>query len=187
MSNLTDIANMRRLPGVMILDRFGTLLFMNEAVSGIVPIIHPKVPGGVGQVAPTIPEDIRSICLQLDAARGDGSPTSAGVFYCNLGNPYSLRAFPVGGVAEQSAAQHIMVLVEPIAERRQIDFEAVQKKHGLSRRELDVLKLVCQGMSNKEIAERLFISEHTAKDHLKSILKAFGAHSRSEVVGALSQ
>jgi len=80
-----------------------------------------------------------------------------------------------------------MVLVEPIVERHQIDFEAAKKKYGLSKRELDVLKLVCQGMSNREIAERLFISEHTAKVHLKNILQAFDARSRSEVVGALSQ
>jgi DNA-binding CsgD family transcriptional regulator len=151
------------------------------------PVIRQKEADVTGEAPPTIPEDVRNICLQLDAAKEGARPVSSGVFYCAQGNPYSLRAFPVGSVAEQSAPQHIMVLVEPIVERHQIDFEAAKKKYGLSKRELDVLKLVCQGMSNREIAERLFISEHTAKVHLKNILQAFDARSRSEVVGALSQ
>jgi DNA-binding CsgD family transcriptional regulator len=114
-------------------------------------------------------------------------PASSGIFYSAEGAPYSLRAFPVGGVAAHAATQHIMVLVEPIAERRQIDFSAVQKKYELSKRELEVLKLVCQGMGNREIAERLFISEHTAKDHVKRILQAFDVRSRSGVIAALGQ
>jgi DNA-binding NarL/FixJ family response regulator len=42
-------------------------------------------------------------------------------------------------------------------------------------------------MANREIAERLFISEHTIKDHIKKIMRAFNVHSRSGVVAALSQ
>jgi len=186
-NSLAEIVNMRRLPGVIILDQSGTLLFMNDAVSGIVPVVHQGESAGSGQAAPTIPEDVRTICLQVNLAREGGRPASNGIFYSAEGVPYSLRAFPVGGVAEQAATQHIMVLVEPIAERRQIDFAAVQKKYGLSKRELEVLKLVCQGMGNREIAERLFISEHTAKDHVKKIMQAFDVRSRSGVVSALSQ
>ncbi|WP_240786952.1 response regulator transcription factor [Ramlibacter rhizophilus] len=51
--------------------------------------------------------------------------------------------------------------------------------HLLSRRELEVLRLVAKGQSNREIAARLFISEHTVARHLSSILGKLGVASRT--------
>ena len=52
----------------------------------------------------------------------------------------------------------------------------------LTARELEVLKLVAQGMSNKEIAVELFISENTVKNHVRNILEKLHLHSRMEAV-----
>jgi DNA-binding NarL/FixJ family response regulator len=50
---------------------------------------------------------------------------------------------------------------------------------GLSRREIEVLHLVAQGLSNGEIAERLFLSEHTVKRHVANILSKLKLPSRA--------
>jgi two-component system NarL family response regulator len=50
----------------------------------------------------------------------------------------------------------------------------------LSDRELEVLRLVAQGLSNKRIAYVLNIAEDTAKNHVKSILKKLGADDRTQ-------
>jgi ATP/maltotriose-dependent transcriptional regulator MalT len=50
---------------------------------------------------------------------------------------------------------------------------------GLSRREVEVLHLVAQGLSNAEIAERLFLSEHTVKRHVANILSKLKLPSRA--------
>jgi len=52
----------------------------------------------------------------------------------------------------------------------------------LSERELEVLKLAAKGMSNKELAEALFISVRTAQAHMRSIFNKLGIGSRSEAV-----
>ena len=52
----------------------------------------------------------------------------------------------------------------------------------LTRRELEVLQMLAAGLSNKEIAARLNISEHTVKFHVASILGKLGASSRTEAV-----
>ena len=52
----------------------------------------------------------------------------------------------------------------------------------LTDRELQVLKLVAQGMSNREAAETLFISENTVKNHVRNILEKLHLHSRMEAV-----
>lgn len=52
----------------------------------------------------------------------------------------------------------------------------------LSQRELDVLRLMTRGLSNKRIASELFITEHTVKFHIRSILGKLGATNRTEAV-----
>jgi len=50
----------------------------------------------------------------------------------------------------------------------------------MSQRELEVLTLVAAGMTNKEIAQQLFISDKTARNHVANCLVKLGAHDRTE-------
>jgi len=52
----------------------------------------------------------------------------------------------------------------------------------LSPRELDVLRLVAQGLNSREIGRQLFISEHTVKNHVRSTLEKLQLHSRLDAV-----
>jgi two-component system NarL family response regulator len=52
----------------------------------------------------------------------------------------------------------------------------------LTDRELQVLRLVAKGMSNREVSEELFISENTVKNHVRNILEKLHLHSRMEAV-----
>jgi DNA-binding NarL/FixJ family response regulator len=52
----------------------------------------------------------------------------------------------------------------------------------LSPREIEILKIVATGASNREIAEQLFISEGTVKNHLSSILSKLGVRDRMQAI-----
>ena len=52
---------------------------------------------------------------------------------------------------------------------------------GLSPRQTEIAALVAQGLSNKEIASRLFLSVGTVKDHVHNILEKTGLSSRSAI------
>ncbi|MHB0912827.1 MAG: helix-turn-helix transcriptional regulator [Armatimonadota bacterium] len=57
--------------------------------------------------------------------------------------------------------------------------------YGLSPREVEVCTGLVAGMSNKEIAQTLFITEFTVKDHVKRILKKLGVSGRAEIAPRL--
>ena len=57
----------------------------------------------------------------------------------------------------------------------------------LSKREREVVELICLGYSNADIAKMLFISEHTVKDHTKKIYPKMGVHSRFELAALVSK
>ncbi len=61
------------------------------------------------------------------------------------------------------------------------------KKHGLTRREIEVVSLLSEGLTNKEIGKRLFISEYTVENHLRSIYRKMGVTNRTAVVHRLLQ
>ena len=62
--------------------------------------------------------------------------------------------------------------------------EAVQCSHslpdGLTAREVEILRLVARGLSNRQIGQELFISEHTAANHIRSILRKTDCANRTE-------
>ena len=57
-----------------------------------------------------------------------------------------------------------------------------ERDHGLSARELEVLRLICDGLSNRAIATKLGLSVNTVAVHRANIMKALGVHKTSELV-----
>ena len=58
---------------------------------------------------------------------------------------------------------------------------------GLTPRELEVLQLIAEGLSTREIADRLFVSENTVKTHAGRVLEKLGANRRTQAVQLAKQ
>jgi DNA-binding CsgD family transcriptional regulator len=56
------------------------------------------------------------------------------------------------------------------------------KNLGITKRELEILELIAQGMSNREIAEKLFVSENTVKTHSSRLFDKLSAKRRTQAV-----
>lgn len=56
------------------------------------------------------------------------------------------------------------------------------KDLGITKRELEILELIAQGMSNREIADKLFVSENTVKTHSSRLFDKLSAKRRTQAV-----
>ena len=66
-----------------------------------------------------------------------------------------------------TGTQHTIVVKEVLVAAREsfLPDEKKQEELGITRRELEILERIAQGMSNREIAEKLYVSENTVKTH----------------------
>ena len=60
--------------------------------------------------------------------------------------------------------------------------EQRQKELGITPRELEILELIARGLSNREIADKLFVSENTVKTHSSRLFDKLGARRRTQAV-----
>jgi LuxR family transcriptional regulator, maltose regulon positive regulatory protein len=85
--------------------------------------------------------------------------------------------------SQRDYAQHILSAMEGApATIQHIGSARSNGPDALSEREAEVLRLVAVGLSNRDIGERLFISEKTVKTHLSNILGKLGAANRTQAV-----
>jgi len=105
----------------------------------------------------------------------DEGPPMARLLYKALENGISpeyvqrlLAAFPVAESGEDTSTKG------PVDQSGLID--------PLSEREIEVLQMIANGLTNQEISDRLFLSVHTVKTHTRNIYGKLGAHHRTEAV-----
>lgn len=99
----------------------------------------------------------------------------------------ALQAGATGYILKNTPQEEIVRAVEMVYEnKRCVPPHIAQRlletigREQLSQRELEVLTLVAMGLTNKEIAERLFISDKTARNHVASCLLKLDANDRTE-------
>jgi DNA-binding NarL/FixJ family response regulator len=91
----------------------------------------------------------------------------------------SIRAVAAGGSAVQPALTERLLAA---AGRAGWDFDSLAPPDPLTEREVEVLRLMTGGYSNREIASVLAISEGTVKNHISSILSKMGVRDRTRAV-----
>lgn len=109
--------------------------------------------------------------LVIERASGEYGLLIAAVFAA-VGISLGLRARQ-----PEIVVQQIPIPSEPfVADRARIEALAITP------RELQVLQLIAEGLSNKEMAERLFVSENTVKTHASRVFDKLGASRRTQAV-----
>lgn len=96
---------------------------------------------------------------------------------------YLLKNISVEELAEAIRKAHagqVVLAAEATSALIRVVTEPEHANYHLTKREHEVLALMVEGLNNREIADRLAISQHTAKNHVSSLLAKLGASSRTE-------
>lgn len=143
--------------------------FLSIMTSGTTPFTVGMVIAWVASVLAVrfIPD--ASVALSVITAIGGLCLIVSAVFFPEIKTDASemgTRAFPEDRTKEQAL-------------RRRCD--ALSAEGGLTERESEVMFLIAQGLSRKEIAEQSFTSQETVKSHTKNIYRKLGVHSADEL------
>jgi len=180
MEKFLEIIRGRSTPGILIYDMNGRLRYSNKDAMDMFPAIG----SGKGKLLETIYE----LCEELRENRKadkkeDG--VGCGVLHDDSGAVYSMRCFFIGDPEKDKASTHAMVLIERVIEKREMNFRKATEEFSLTKREEEVLKLVCCGLTNREISEKLFVCEDTVKSHVKNLMKKTGISSRAGIIAQI--
>ena len=91
----------------------------------------------------------------------------------------------VGGEAGVNGVA-VLALLQPLPALPSLFLEAFCARHAVSPREQEVIELLLEGLGTSDMADRMSISEHTVRDHLKRLYRKTGTRSRSELLSVLS-
>jgi DNA-binding NarL/FixJ family response regulator len=75
-----------------------------------------------------------------------------------------------------------MVKIDELTHQVTLNIGALERDFGLTKREIEILINIFNGLKNAEIAEKLFISEITVKKHLQHIFEKIGVSSRTALI-----
>jgi DNA-binding NarL/FixJ family response regulator len=106
----------------------------------------------------------------------------------------ALQAGAQGYVLKSATGKELIPAIQAVASGQRWIPKEIAKRlasrkvfEELTQRELQVLQLLVKGLANKQIGEQLTISEHTVKDHLKSVFGKLQVEDRTEAVTAAIQ
>lgn len=178
MKTFAEIIQKRALPGILIFNQKNELVYLSgEAIDFL-----RSVSKNTDAADPHIPDDIYGLCSS--ARKGEEAKALLNVIHQNVS--YSIKATPLFRSTQKSGSpSHIMIVIEKCAQRRGADLIEAKAKFNLTERESQVVGEIVKGASNQEVAAALFISEHTVKDHIKSIMNKLGVNSRAMIISKI--
>jgi DNA-binding NarL/FixJ family response regulator len=146
-----------------------------------VAVVHGLLPNG----RLPVPDTLRGVLLVADDWEGEIMSPAAGCAWGLVPGDASAEEL----IAGVTALYHGLIVIHPhvaaqlLPQPSQRDGSVEEPLvESLTMREQEVLQLIGQGLSNKMIAERLHISEHTVKFHVSAIYAKLGVASRTEAV-----
>lgn len=165
-------------PGLVVVDAALNLVASNTEAIQI--LTFPTRPDKIRQLDSVVTERIRTRLLDKHAIGDSGF-----VREFRSGNrTYVCRSFPLT-VNVKSAAQPALVLVFERRPSSAIAMSEVSSQFGLTPREQETIQLLLQGLTSKEIAERMKISPNTVKAFLRLVMVKMGVSTRSGIIGKI--
>jgi DNA-binding NarL/FixJ family response regulator len=135
--------------------------------------------GGIRELYPGVPLLVFGSQLDLGLAWSALKQGADGFVHAQMHPAQVLRAVEVAQKGELAAPRQLL--------RYYLSQNEKPKIGNISARQREILELVVGGLSNAEIARRLYLSESTIKQHLRAAYKVLGVHNRTEAAKTMRE
>ena len=186
LNRLEAIAERRSVPGVILFAGTGDVLFMNAEAE----MLSRQISGT--EAEDVVPAEITDLCLSLrnlldngELNKSEGQHEMRRVTG-DAQAPVLLRGFPLAPHSPTDDAC-MLILMEKIGRERRIVPDQAKDHFRLTGREVEIVKYISEGRTNKEIAHHLEISEHTVKEHVRHLLKKTKSTTRTGILAQIFQ
>lgn len=193
--NYIEVASKRSVPGILVFDDRENLIFFNRVALGILAELNGNGHSPLKDAVDiSVPKEIYNLYSNLKKVIGSrrsnpGSllPGQLAQFstqkstYYGQGSLLQCSSTPAGETFQ------IMILIEKLMQRHDADLDTFKKRFNLTDRQIEIVKGLLIGWTNKKIADEFCICEDTVKGHLKRIMKRSGARSRTGIFSKVSQ
>lgn len=127
-----------------------------------------------------LPPEVPAIAARIFDAVADGTVRerfSGQIFFARvLGKPARRWTFRIG--YRELPTPLVCVHIAEVTASSRVDLNAVRREFGLTRRETDLVRLVLDGRTNREISRECGIIEQTVKDHLSNVYRKMAVKNR---------
>ncbi len=179
------LAKRRNCPGIMVLTFSLQLLYVNDEARGINGRISKALNGHTAKGV--LPPVISNFCLDfLLSLKGKTHPKDGEHLQVRrvLGNakcPVLVFGVAMPG-SKGSHTGRIILIIEEIKGRNEVKAKRVMERFNLTDREQTVVIYLLKGLTNKEIGNKLGITEPTVKEHLRNIMQKTQTVTRTGVL-----
>jgi DNA-binding NarL/FixJ family response regulator len=135
--------------------------------------------GGIRELYPDVPLLVLGSQLDLGLAWSALKQGADGFVHAQMHPAQVVRAVEVAQKGELAAPRQLL--------RYYLSQNEKPKIGNISARQREILELVVGGLSNAEIARRLYLSESTIKQHLRAAYKVLGVHNRTEAAKTMRE
>jgi len=171
---------------VLLFDCRGDILYANPPADSLLSLqtedeLLVKTEDEVSQPLFTV----LTTAVERVASSGPESPAWRGTLQARDGRVLACEVTRLPQI--DSLPDTVLVLLQYVGSEPEVRIEAFCSTHNLSPREIEVVQLLIEGLTTVAMAERLSISPHTIRDHLKNLYRKTGAGSRGELLGLISR
>ncbi|HBP87435.1 MAG TPA: hypothetical protein DD706_07045 [Nitrospiraceae bacterium] len=190
MSRVQEIADRRSIPGVLLFSGSGDVLFMNSEADVLIRQMKadPEGAEGTGELPAVVLElcgSLRTLLNNPENQMPEGQHELRRVTG-DVNAPVLLRGFPLAAPIEKDEAS-MLIIMEKIGRERRAVTDQAKEQYRLTGREVEIVKYISEGWTNKEIARHLKISEHTVKEHVRHLLKKTKTTTRTGILAKIFQ
>ena len=184
--DLTDIADLREGPGILVLSTDLRLLHMNRRGWELMQHINSEQ---AVKAAGVLPAQVIQMCAEIEKLlRGqsqakDWEQLEVRRLVGNSTKPVLLRGFVLPG-SKGVQQTRVLVLLEAVGRRERVVHHATERFQ-FTDRERTVVEQLAKGLTNKEIAAQLGITEPTVKAHIKHIMDKTKCTTRTAIVAQI--